>query len=77
MWAKIMVDWLGEDKNRERFTFHDLRAYYVTHMIEGKKDPETHSNPARPAITPRPPAPLPRHALAISKQGGRRMLVAN
>lgn len=46
MWAKIMKDWLDEDKSRERFTFHDLRAYYVTHMVEGKKDPETHSNPA-------------------------------
>jgi len=34
-----------EDESKGCFTF-DLRAYCVTHMIEGKKDPETHSNPA-------------------------------
>ena len=31
---------------RERFTFHDLRAYYVTHMVEAERNPETHANPA-------------------------------
>lgn len=46
MWAKIMADWLEEDPNRERFTFHDLRAYYVTLMVESERNPETHANPA-------------------------------
>lgn len=46
MWAKIMHKWLKEDKSRERFTFHDLRAYYVTHMVEAERNPETHANPA-------------------------------
>jgi len=46
MWAKIMADWLAEDRTRERFTFHDLRAYYITVMIGAEKDPETHKNPA-------------------------------
>ena len=46
MWAKIMAQWLKEGKDRERFTFHDLRAYYVTHMVAAERNPETHSNPA-------------------------------
>lgn len=49
MWAKIMAKWLkgGEEgEARERFTFHDLRAYYVTHMVEAERNPETHANPA-------------------------------
>lgn len=41
MWAKIMSAWDGE-----RFTFHDLRAYYVSVMVEKKQNPETHANPA-------------------------------
>ncbi|NYT69305.1 MULTISPECIES: hypothetical protein [Alcaligenaceae] len=46
MWAKVMTDWLSEGETRERFTFPDLRANDMTHIMEGKKDPETHSNPA-------------------------------
>lgn len=46
MWSKIMTDWLAADKSRERFTFHDLRAYYVTKMVESGRNPETHANPA-------------------------------
>lgn len=46
MWAKIMTDWLEEDPGRQRFTFHDLRAYYVTLMVESERNPETHANPA-------------------------------
>lgn len=46
MWSKIMNDWLAEDRRRERFTFHDLRAYYVTEMVGRNENPETHANPA-------------------------------
>jgi len=46
LWAKIMGDWLAEDPTRERFTFHDLRGYYVTRMVEREENPETHANPA-------------------------------
>lgn len=46
MWSKIMNDWLAEDRTRQRFTFHDLRAYYVTVMVDRNENPETHSNPA-------------------------------
>jgi len=46
MWSKIMADWLAEDRSRERFTFHDLRAYYITHMVQDGRNPETHANPA-------------------------------
>ena len=44
MWSKIMTDWAGA--GNERFTFHDLRAYYVSVMVERHQDPETHANPA-------------------------------
>lgn len=44
MWAKIMTAWA--EKGGERFTFHDLRAYYVSVMVEKQQNPETHSNPA-------------------------------
>lgn len=46
MWSKIMTDWLSGDPTRQRFTFHDLRAYYVTMMVERNENPETHANPA-------------------------------
>lgn len=46
MWSKIMADWLNGDRLRERFTFHDLRAYYITAMVEQERNPETHANPA-------------------------------
>lgn len=41
MWSKIMDAWGGD-----RFTFHDLRAYYVSIMVERQQNPETHANPA-------------------------------
>lgn len=44
MWSKIMTDWTKV--GGKRFTFHDLRAYYITSMVEQNKNPETHSNPA-------------------------------
>ena len=44
MWSKAMADWEG--KGGERFTFHDLRAYYVSVMVEKQQNPETHANPA-------------------------------
>ncbi len=44
-WSKIMGDWV-EVAGRERFTFHDLRAYYVTVLVGRDENPETHANPA-------------------------------
>ena len=46
MWAKIMTDWLDDDPTRQCFTFHGLRAYNVTMMVEQNANPETHANPA-------------------------------
>lgn len=45
LWSKIMADWVAVP-GRERFTFHDLRAYYVTVMVGRDENPETHANPA-------------------------------
>ncbi|MFY2995921.1 tyrosine-type recombinase/integrase [Achromobacter xylosoxidans] len=45
MWNRIMADWL-KLPGTERFTFHDLRAYYVTVMVGRGENPETHANPA-------------------------------
>lgn len=45
MWNRIMEDWL-KLPGTERFTFHDLRAYYVTVMVGRGENPETHANPA-------------------------------
>lgn len=45
MWNRIMEDWL-KLPGTERFTFHDLRAYYVTIMVGRGENPETHANPA-------------------------------
>lgn len=44
MWNRIMEDWL-KLSGAERFTFHDLRAYYVTVMVGRGENPETHANP--------------------------------
>ncbi|AUA58959.1 Uncharacterised protein [Achromobacter spanius] len=43
--SKIMVDWV-KVPGRERFTFQDLRAYYVTVLVRREENPETHANPA-------------------------------
>lgn len=40
-----MADWV-KAPGRERFTFHDLRAYYVTVLVGRDETPETHANPA-------------------------------
>lgn len=40
-----MADWVAVP-GRERFTFHDLRAYYVTVLVGRDENPETHANPA-------------------------------
>lgn len=44
LWSKIMADWVTVP-GRERFTFHDLRACYVT-VMGRDENPETHANPA-------------------------------
>lgn len=43
-WSKIMHAYVLA--GGERFTAHDLRAMYVTEMIEQGRNPETHKNPA-------------------------------
>lgn len=45
LWSKIMAEWV-KVPGRERFTFHDLRAYYVTVLVDRDENPETHANPA-------------------------------
>lgn len=42
LWSKIMADWVTAP-GRERFTFHDLRAYYVTVLVGRDENPETHA----------------------------------
>lgn len=47
MWGKIMNAALEENVIKERFTFHDLRAYYATtHKAERGTLPDLHANPA-------------------------------
>ncbi|MFP3747023.1 tyrosine-type recombinase/integrase [Achromobacter sp. SIMBA_011] len=58
LWSKIMADRI-KAPGRERFAFHDLRAYsarllcapalrayYVTVLVGRDENPETHANPA-------------------------------
>jgi len=50
MWQKLMVQALAEKVIAHRFTFHDLRAYYVTqHKAERGSLPDLHANPATTA----------------------------
>jgi integrase len=46
MWSKLMTAALEQKVMPRRFTFHDLRAYYVTqHKAERGALPDLHSNP--------------------------------
>ncbi|MGF6549356.1 tyrosine-type recombinase/integrase [Paraburkholderia youngii] len=50
MWQKLMVEALKRKVIARRFTFHDLRAYYVTqHKAERGALPDLHANPATTA----------------------------
>lgn len=50
MWGKLMNEALKLKKLGRRFTFHDLRAYYVTqHKQERGSLPDMHANPATTA----------------------------
>ncbi|WP_175173877.1 hypothetical protein [Achromobacter pestifer] len=40
LWSKIMADWVAVP-DRERFTSHDLRAYYMTVLLGRDENPET------------------------------------
>lgn len=47
MWSKLMAQALEEKVIEERFTFHDLRAFYATtHKAERGTLPDLHANPA-------------------------------
>lgn len=49
-WSKLMNKALELKKIGRRFTFHDLRAYYVTrHKVERGALPDLHANPATTA----------------------------
>ena len=49
-WSKLMNNALELKKIGRRFTFHDLRAYYVTrHKAERCKLPDSHADPATTA----------------------------
>ncbi len=50
MWQKLMVEAIKKKVIAHRFTFHDLRAYYVTqHKAERGALPDLHANPATTA----------------------------
>lgn len=50
MWQKLMRRALVEKVVARRFTFHDLRAHYVTvHNARGQGLPDLHANPATTA----------------------------
>lgn len=50
MWSKLVAKALKEKAIDTRFTFHDLRAYYVTqHKLQHKALPDLHANPATTA----------------------------
>lgn len=50
MWTKLMVAAIMEKVISKRFTFHDLRAFYVTqHKAERGALPDLHANPATTA----------------------------
>lgn len=44
MWNKVMKDFIAA--GGQHFTQHDLRAMYVTEMVERGENPETHRNQA-------------------------------
>lgn len=50
MWNKLVLAALVEKVIGKRFTFHDLRAYYVTqHKAQRQALPDLHTNPATTA----------------------------
>lgn len=50
MWGKLMNEAIEKKVIQHRFTFHDLRAYYVTrHKAERGALPDLHANPATTA----------------------------
>lgn len=50
MWSKLVKAAIGAKVIQARFTFHDLRAYYVTqHKAERGALPDLHANPATTA----------------------------
>jgi integrase len=50
MWSKLVKAAIDAKVIEERFTFHDLRAYYVTqHKAERGALPDLHANPATTA----------------------------
>ncbi|WP_081073817.1 tyrosine-type recombinase/integrase [Burkholderia territorii] len=50
MWSKLMTDALKEKVMEKRFTFHDLRTYYVTRYRADRGAPlDLHTNPAKTA----------------------------
>lgn len=44
MWTKVMADYVAS--GGEHFTFHDLRALFVSGKMDKGENPETHKNPA-------------------------------
>lgn len=50
MWGKLMREAIAEGAIQRRFTFHDLRAYYVTqHKIQRGALPDMHASPTTTA----------------------------
>jgi integrase len=50
MWSKLVAKALAEKAIERRFTFHDLRAYYVTqHKAQRGALPDLHANPGTTA----------------------------
>ena len=50
MWSKLVANALQNNVIAKRFTFHDLRAYYVTqHKIQRGSLPDLHANPGTTA----------------------------
>ena len=50
MWSKLVAPALKTDVIAKQFTFHDLRAYYVTqHKIQRGILPDLHANPGTTA----------------------------
>lgn len=50
MWSKLVLKAMQESAIEKRFTFHDLRAYYVTqHKIQRGALPDLHANPGTTA----------------------------
>ena len=50
MWSKLVLKALEEKAIEKRFTFHDLRAYYVTqHKVQRGALPDLHANPGTTA----------------------------